>query len=85
VGWGGVLDGSLCMCIVVNYVDTAEDIYFPLRTQSNNGPPLLVQMCNGTYTAGLGYLEVLELSMKFFSLEVRSRTSTTSIPSFKIN
>jgi hypothetical protein len=30
-------------------------------------PPLLVQRCNGT-TAGLGYLEVLELSMQILLL-----------------
>jgi hypothetical protein len=51
---GVVLDVSLCMCIVVNYVDTKGDTYFPLRTQSNNGLPLLVQRCDGTYCrAGL--------------------------------
>jgi hypothetical protein len=33
-----------------------------------SAPPLLVQRCNGT-TAGLGYLEVLKLAIKFLLLE----------------
>ncbi len=42
-------------------------------------PPLLVQRCNGT-TAGLGYLEVLELSMHILLLgQLASvRTATTN-------
>jgi hypothetical protein len=41
---------------------------FPPLTYFSYLPPLLVQRCNGT-TAGLGYLEVSELSTEILLLE----------------